>query len=280
VLRTKQWLKNLLVLGAPLAAGRLLDPDVLLASLVAVGIFCLASSACYLFNDAVDVAEDRLHPQKRFRPVARGEIRVSTAFALGTGVAIAATTLAFWWSAPLGLTIVAYLAAQLAYGAGLKHQPALDLAVVCSGFVLRAIAGGTATGIPLSPWFMLVAAFGSLFVVAGKRYSEMHRLGPDSGTRRSLQHYSESYLRFIWTMAAGITVTVYLLWALTGDNQPSAGPDWAALSVAPFVLGLVRYASDIDRGVAEAPENIAVSDRLLQLIGLVWIVLLVLHVSV
>ena len=150
---------------------------------------------------------------------------------------------------------------------------------MASGFLLRAIAGGTAAGIPLSPWFLLVAAFGSLFMVAGKPYSEIRRPGSASASRRSLQQYSESYLRFIWTMAAGVTVVVYILWALNGVQANPDGQVWGRISVAPFVLGLLRYAADIDRGSAESPEEVVLADRHLQVIGAVWLVTVLLHAT-
>ncbi len=278
-LRVRQWTKNLLVLGAPLAAGRIAEPHVLAGAVVAVLTFCAASASVYLVNDVLDVESDRRHPVKRLRPIAAGELSVPFALSLSLLLAATAVFAAFAWSTPFGLTVLTYLAVQAAYTGGLKHQPAIDLAVVSAGFLLRAVAGGTATDIPLSPWFLFVAAFGSLFMVAGKRYSEIRHLGADAATRRSLQDYSESYLRFIWTMAAGVTVVVYLLWALNGSHgSPQLG--WGPISAAPFVLGLLRYAADIDRGTAESPEEIVLSDRHLQVIGLVWLVTLALHATV
>ena len=275
-LRPRQWSKNLLVLGAPLAAGRVGDPEVLLGCAVAVVLFCAAASSVYLVNDVADADRDRLHPTKRYRPIAAREIPPAVALAMAVVLGVGSVALGLWWSVPLGGTLLVYLAVQAAYSGGLKHQPGLDLAVVSSGFLLRAVAGGTATDIVLSPWFLLVASFGSLFMVAGKRYSEIRRLGSGSETRRSLQMYSESYLRFIWTMAAGVTVVVYILWALNGV-QASDPLSWQLVSVAPFVLALLRYTADVDRGTAESPEEIVLSDRHLQVVGAAWLVMLLLH---
>jgi decaprenyl-phosphate phosphoribosyltransferase len=224
------------------------------------------------------VEADRRHPVKRLRPVPSGEVSIPAAVATAVVLGASAVALAFLRNPELGVTIVAYLAVQAAYATGLKDQPALDLAAISSGFLLRAIAGGVAAGLAMSPWFLLVATFGSLFMVAGKRYSEMRRLGSSSGTRRSLESYSESYLRFIWSMAAGVTVVVYCLWVMAALS-PGSGPPWALLSLAPFVLGLLRYAADIDRGTAESPEDIVLADRHLQVIGLAWLVLVVLHAA-
>jgi decaprenyl-phosphate phosphoribosyltransferase len=278
-MRIRQWTKNLLVVGAPVASGRVLEPSVLLGCAVAFALFCAAASCVYLLNDVRDVEEDRRHPQKRYRAIAAGELSPRVAVVVATLLGVGAVTAGFAWAPNLGMTFVTYLAVQAGYCLALKDQPAIDLAVISSGFLLRAVAGGTAAGLTMSPWFLLVATFGSLFMVAGKRYSEIHRLGPAAGTRRSLELYSESYLRFIWSMAAGVTVVVYILWALNGVEAQSDGLAWGAMSVAPFVLGLLRYAADIDRGTAESPEDIVLNDRHLQAIGAVWLLLVLLHAS-
>jgi len=276
-LRVRQWTKNALVLGAPVASGRVFDSTVAAGAVTAFVVFCLASSCVYLLNDVRDVESDRRHPVKQLRPIASGELPVRAAVAGAVGLGVVAVAAAFTWTPQLGVTIVVYLAVQAAYSTGLKDQPGLDLAAVAAGFLLRAIAGGVAAGITMSPWFLLVATFGSLFMVAGKRYSEIRRLGTASGTRRSLESYSESYLRFIWSMAAGVTVVVYCLWAMAVTSSTAPTPPWALISLAPFVLGLLRYAADIDRGTAESPEDIVLADRHLQVIGVIWLLLVVLH---
>ena len=172
---------------------------------------------------------------------------------------------------PLGITLVVYLVLQLLYSAYLKHLRVVDLAVVASAFLLRAIAGGVATGIPLSQWFLLVAAFGSFFMVSGKRYSEMKALGSDAGTRRSLTRYSESYLRFAWMMAAVMVLISYSLWAFENRGVGALGVPWSAISIAPFTLGLLQYAIAVDAGTAGEPEEVVLNDRVLQGLGVVWL---------
>ncbi|QMW67818.1 decaprenyl-phosphate phosphoribosyltransferase [Mumia sp. ZJ1417] len=275
--RPRQWLKNLIVATAPLAAGVLAEPRVLMRVLVAVAAFTLVSAAVYLVNDVCDAEEDRRHPLKSARPIAAGEISprlalLAAALLSGLGIATGA-----WLDLRLGLTLVIYAVLQISYALWLKHMAVIDLAVVASGFLLRAVGGGVAVDVALSQWFLLVAAFGSLFMVAGKRYSEMHSLGSAAGTRRSLSLYSESYLRFVWGLAAGVTITAYSLWAF--EISPATGLPWQAISIAPFVLGLLRYAVDIDRGLAGEPEDIVLRDRVLQAIGLVWLATFALGVT-
>jgi decaprenyl-phosphate phosphoribosyltransferase len=277
-MRPRQWTKNLLVVAAPLAAGRLLDDPVWWQTVVAFVAFCLVSGGCYLINDSVDAESDRMHPRKQHRPVAAGELSVSQALTAAAAlilVSLAVGTAVRW---QFGLVLASYVALQLAYSLWLKHEPVLDLAMVSVGFLIRAVSGGVAAGLPLSNWFLLVSGFGSLFVVAGKRYSELHTLGSEAGTRRSLIRYTDTYLRFVWSVAATSTVLAYCLWAF---EQAHGAVPWQSISIVPFVLGVLRYAVDIDAGEAAEPEDIILGDRGLQAIGVVWLVLVclgVLHV--
>lgn len=270
-LRPKQWVKNVLVAAAPLAAGAIFHPQVAASVVVAFVAFSLAASAGYLVNDLADVEEDRRHPTKRLRPLASGRVSPRTAVVAAVLLAVASVALAAALSTRgLVAVLVVYLALTVSYSLWLKHQPVIDLAIVSSGFLLRAMAGGLAAHIPLSQWFLIVASFGSLFVVAGKRYSELVS-HPDAGTRRSLEGYTPGYLRFVWSVAAGVTITSYGLWAFQVDVN-SSPVAWGPVSLAPFVLALLRYAVDIDQGRAGEPEAIVWSDRVLQLLVLAWLV--------
>ena len=153
----------------------------------------------------------------------------------------------------------------------------VDLVVVASGFVLRVVAGGVAAGIELSPPFLAVVAFASLFMVAGKRYSEMVELGPDAGTRPSLERYTASYLRFVWALSATVLITTYCLWAFD-IGQEQHDQTWSVISIVPFVIAVLRYAVDVDSGNGGEPEEIALGDRVLQVLALVWVATLTLAV--
>jgi decaprenyl-phosphate phosphoribosyltransferase len=276
-MRVRQWVKNLLVVAAPLAAGQLHEPDVLVPTMLAFVGFCLLSSSVYLVNDCADVEADRVHPVKRSRPVAAGELSVPAALVAAGLLAAAAVAMGALASLDLVLVMLGYLALQLLYAVWLKHEPVLDVAVVTSGFLLRTVAGGLAAELPISQWFLLVAGFGSLFVVAGKRYSELHTLGSGAGTRRSLVRYTPTYLRFVWSIAAAATVMSYSLWAF--ENGAGADVPWHMLSIAPFVVAMLRYAVDIDAGTASEPEEIVWRDRMLQAIGALWLVVFLLGVA-
>lgn len=271
-MRPKQWVKNVLVLAAPLAAGRLFETGVLLASLWAFISFSLVSASIYLINDSRDIEADRQHPKKKFRPIAAGEMTARTAYVLATVTLAASLALGFWVARDLGITLATYWVLQVVYSFFLKHQPIIDLAMVAAGFLLRAVAGGVASGLVLSQWFLLVASFGSLFMVAGKRYSELKELGNEAGTRASLERYTKSYLREVWSVSIAIVIMSYSLWAFEQRYAQPFGIPWTAISIAPFTLAVLRYAMKIDQGKAGEPEDVVLSDPILQVLAVLWVI--------
>ena len=270
-MRPRQWVKNVLVLAAPFAGGVLFAPGTVVDLAVAFVAFSLAASGIYLVNDAKDVAADRVHPTKRHRPVAAGIVSPRLAYAVAVVLLVGSLALTILASVDLLIVLGVYIAVQLSYCFWLKHQPVLDICIVASGFLLRAIAGGAATGIPLSQWFLLAAGFGSLFMVAGKRYAEM-MLAEHTGAkiRKSLERYSASYLRFVWALSATVLITTYCLWAFE-IREVEHNTVWSQISIVPFVIAVLRYSVDVDGGNGGEPEEIALGDRVLQVLAFVWI---------
>jgi decaprenyl-phosphate phosphoribosyltransferase len=255
-MRPRQWIKNGLVLAVPAAAGRLGDSGVLFDTAIALVAFCLASAGTYLLNDVADREADRLHPVKRLRPIAAGEVGVRAAAATG----IAALLLACGVAAVAGWALVAIVAAYIvltaAYTRWLKHVAIFDIATVASGFFLRAVAGGVAADIFISKWFLILSGGGSLFLVTAKRYAEL-RAAPPEEQRRVLSEYSEEYLRAMLATIAGVIVVAYCIWAFN-----RGGSNWAtSASAVPFVLGIMRYGLLVDQGHGEEPEMVLFGDR-------------------
>ena len=270
--RPRQWVKNVLVLAAPALSGRIGEPAVLAATAVAFVCFCLAASGTYLVNDARDVVSDRQHPLKRHRPVAAGQLHPRTAYLAGAVLLLAALLVAALQGWPLLMVVGAYVVISLAYCFGLKNEPLIDIVAIASGFILRAVAGGVAAGIPLSEWFILATSFGSLFMAAGKRYAEINDTDIVRGTTRlSLASYSPTYIRFVWTLSAGVLIMTYGLWAF--DRQVALSSVLPVLSIFPFIVAVLRYAMHVDGGAAGEPEDIIARDRWLQSLGVVWLVL-------
>jgi len=278
--RPRQWVKNLLVFVAPAAAGSLSHADVFGRSAAAFGIFCLAASGTYFVNDAIDAPADRLHPLKRSRPVALGQVTVPAALVIGGTMVAAAIGFAGWLAGgELAAVMGMYAAVNLAYSLGLRNEPIVDLALVSAGFVLRAIAGGVATGVPLSDWFLIVASFGSLLVVTGKRSGEKVLLaehGHDhDGIRQTLGLYTPTFLRTVSILSAAVTVTAYCLWSFERAVaiHPGHHPIWFQLTIIPFVLALLHVLHLLDSGAGAAPEELALHDRRLQVYGVCWALL-------
>ncbi|MHB1475869.1 MAG: decaprenyl-phosphate phosphoribosyltransferase, partial [Dermatophilaceae bacterium] len=242
--RPRQWTKNILVLTAPIAAGVAFQPRAAFGMAVAVIAFTLASSGIYLVNDAVDVEADRAHATRRRRPVASGELSVRAAWTVAFVLLPGALVISALLTWQLLVVVAIYEIVQLWYCLGMKHEPVIELISVASGFLLRAIAGGVATHVELSHWFLIAAGFGSLFMAAGKRYAEMQLVqGTGTAIRPVLRRYTSSYLRFVWTLSAGVLVTTYALWAFTVHQ--ATPNEWSVVSTFPFVVALLRYAVEV-----------------------------------
>jgi decaprenyl-phosphate phosphoribosyltransferase len=269
--RPKQWIKNVLVLAAPAAAGVLDDGKPLFQTAVAFVAFCLAASGTYFLNDALDVDLDRRHPEKRHRPIAAGHIGLVAAHVAGIALILAGLAAGFLAQWQLVVTVGAYVALTTAYTFGLKRVAVLDIVIVASGFLLRAIAGGAATGVPISNWFFIVAAFGSLFMVSGKRHAEQRELGVDAAeVRATLGEYTTTYLAYLRSVSSGVVLVAYSLWAFEKADLAASSIPWFQLSIAPFAVAILRYAMLVDLGRGAAPEELVLSDTLLLIAGATW----------
>lgn len=269
--RPKQWVKNVLVFAAPGAAGVLTHPSVLARTLVMLAAFCLAASGTYFLNDAADVEADRLHPKKRYRPIASGAVPLR----LGVGIGVALVVAGLAVAAVLGWADVAiiglYLVLTVSYSLRLKHVPVIDIACVAAGFVMRAVAGGIAAEVKISQWFLIVAGAGSLFMVAGKRHGDfVHLEGDELASRPALAGYTLAYIRYVWMLASAVAVSAYALWAFE-EGAAHSDPGWYELSTVPFVLALLRYALMIEQGHGGAPEDVVLSDHTLLVLGMCWV---------
>ncbi|MEU0214249.1 decaprenyl-phosphate phosphoribosyltransferase [Streptomyces sp. NPDC006265] len=272
--RPKQWVKNVLVVAAPAAAGELFSRHALSRLALVFCFFTACAAAVYLVNDARDAEADRAHPVKRHRPVAAGQVPVPVAYAVGGCLGVLAPAAAAWLCGPaVAALLTAYLAMQLAYCISLKHVLVVDLVVVTTGFLMRAMIGGLALGIPLSRWFLITTGFGALFMVSAKRYSEAVQMAGKAGaTRALLTEYTTGYLRFVWQLAAGVAVLGYCLWAMEEGGVPHTSVlPWRQLSMVAFILAILRYAVFADRGTAGEPEDVVLRDRALALIGVAWV---------
>jgi len=263
------------VFAAPGALGALDEPDVLSRTLLVFLAYCLVSSGLYFWNDILDVAADKLHPKKSQRPIASGRINLVSARLVGTALIVGGIALSTVPRGDTAIVLGLYAALTFAYSVRLKHVVLLDLAIVASGFVLRAVAGAVATETNMSQWFVICITFGSLFIVAGKRFAELREMGSDaSRTRAILAEYSEPYLRMIIGMAVTTTMVAYCLWAFeSADNATGVSRfPFYELSIVPMILAVFRYVLVLEWGLGSAPEEVFARDRHIQIFAVVWVV--------
>jgi len=278
-MRPRQWTKNLIVYmallfsinqewrpGEPSTWGPLLGEATL-----AFLFFCLISSADYLVNDVRDRESDRLHPRKRFRPIAAGQL--STRAALGWAGLLSAAALAgsFALDWRTGAVVVGYIALMLGYSFHLKHVVLLDMMAIAAGFVLRAMAGALAIDVPISPWLYVVTALGALFLTINKRRAELVLLQEDANRHRPiLEEYSHDLLDQMASMVTASTVIAYGLYTFTADNLPENN---AMMLTIPFVVyGIFRYLYLVHtRSEGGSPEEVLLKDWPLIVDILLWL---------
>jgi len=252
------------------------DADALIQVGLAAVAFTAASSGVYLCNDVLDRDEDRAHPAKRLRPIAAGELAASTAVAAGILLVAVAVAVAFVVGWGLAAVVAGFVLLAATYARWLRAVPVLEMGAVAGGFILRALAGAVAVDVPVSRWFVIVASFGALFVIAGKRLAELRSDVPSA--RSVLRFYSADYLRQIVTASLAVTIGAYCLW--TFDRAETGGSPWLELSIAPFTLFLLRYLLLLERGHGEAPETLVLRDRELVGLALAWCALFAVAVYV
>jgi decaprenyl-phosphate phosphoribosyltransferase len=264
--RPRQWSKNVLLLAAPAAAGVIAVASVELRVAAAIVSFCMLSSATYLLNDVRDRDQDRLHPRKRLRPIASGELSSSAALAIAAVLGIGGLALAAAVRLELAAVGCAYLALTASYSLWWRRVILLDILAIAGCFLLRAAAGGVAADVRLSRWFLVVTSCCAIFVVTGKRHAELVDSAGGGLTRATLRRYSQRVLRILLVGAASGAVLAYAIWAV---RRPEHGP-WYEITIVPFVLWLGRYGVLIARGGGEAPEEVILHDWVLLALGLGW----------
>jgi 4-hydroxybenzoate polyprenyltransferase len=268
-MRPRQWTKNVFVFAALVFDGKLFHLTDFLRTLAGFALFCLISSAVYIFNDLLDVEADRQHPLKRNRPIASGKLPVPAAIAAGVTLCILASALASLLAWQFALTIMAYFFIMLAYSKLLKHQPILDVLILASGFVLRVHAGTTLIVVErFSPWLYVLMTLLALYLGFGKRRAELALLaGEASNHRKVLDGYTIPLLDQFITIVSGTTILAYSLY--TFFRLPD---DHALMLTIPFVIyAIFRYLYLIQvKEIGGEPEEILLSDHPFQISILLW----------
>ncbi|KAF0107782.1 MAG: putative prenyltransferase [Anaerolineaceae bacterium] len=268
-MRPRQWTKNVFIFAALVFDGKLFHPTDFLRTLAGFGLFCIISSAVYIFNDILDVEADRQHPAKKNRPIAAGRLTVRAAAGAGTLLTLAALAGALFLAWQLALTLLVYFAMMLAYSKWLKHVPILDVLILAAGFVLRVHAGTALITVErFSPWLYVLMTLLALYLGFGKRRAELALLAGDATNHRKvLDGYTIPLLDQFITIVSGTTILAYSLYTFfrLPDNH-------ALMLTIPFVVyAIFRYLYLIQvRNIGGEPEDILLTDRPFQISILLW----------
>lgn len=264
--RPKQWVKNGLVFSAPMFSGRLIEVTAIQATLTAFAAFCLASSAVYSLNDALDAEEDRVHPRKRRRPVAAGIITPAQATYAAVLLGGAGVVLGFSVNLPLGLTVALYLAISALYSLKLKHMVLLDIMTIAAGFVLRAVGGAEAVGVQMSLWFLACVPLLSLLLAVGKRRHELMSIPDPIRHRGVLSEYPAQLLDQLIAVLSAALILAYLLYAMD-----SAKPYLLMLTSPLVMYGVFRYLYLVyHRSEGGSPDELLLTDLPLLVTVAAW----------
>jgi len=296
LIRIRQWIKNLAVFAAIVFTGQLFNPDIFKNVVFAFFAFCMLSSTVYVINDIFDIEKDRLHPFKRFRPLANGDISLSFAIVVALVLFIATVFLSLFVNEAFLLLVFTYLALQISYSAVLKHIEVLDILVLAAGYIFRVYAGELASGYHISVWLVLTTVSLSLFLAVGKRRNELTLISgfPQKhieATRHTLSHYSERLLDVYASIFVASTFIFYTLFTFLENPggfkislsilMPDFLPDyfqrkWLMITIIPVVYGLMRYLQDIyEKHEGESPEKVILSDIPLLTAVFLWTILVV-----
>ena len=272
-MRPEQWLKNGFVLAPIVFSGLVGDANAWWRTILAVAAFCAASSAVYLINDVFDREADRLHPVKQNRPIASGEVSVTTAVVVAAGLVAAAIAISMWLGGWFPTVLIAYVVLVVLYSAVLKRAVFLDVLVVAAGFVLRVVGGAVAIDVPVSHWILVVAYLLALYLALGKRRSELALLGGEAGNHRVvLGHYTLPMVDQAISVVLGATVVAYALYTVAPDTVAKVG-SVGLLATVPIVLyGLFRYLYLLHRHeLGGSPTKALLTDRPLLICVVVWL---------
>lgn len=283
-LRPTQWIKNLNLFAAAILSGQVFEPITFIQSTTAFVAFCMLSSSSYLVNDLADFANDRIHPTKKLRPIARGDVSFEVALFTASVLLILGLGLSFSISLAFFYISLLFIVLQYFYSFVLKKKAIIDIVGIAFFFILRAFAGEIATGYHLPIWIMLTVIFLSLFIASGKRRSELSNSGRKS--RVALDGYGKSLLSFYITMFAVCTLISYAMFTFLAQplqfdgaihnfllkNYPSAlDRKWYMLTLMPVIFGIMRYGQIIfELADGERPERIVTTDIPLIFSILVW----------
>lgn len=282
-MRPRQWTKNGFIFAALVFDKQLVIPNSVLRTLAGFVLFCLISSAVYIFNDLSDIEADRLHPDKRNRPIPSGKLPVGVAWGAGAVLVALSLGLGYLLSPAFAVVVAVYFLMNLAYTKWLKHILILDVIIIAAGFVLRVVAGVALIHVErFSPWLYVVMSLLSLFLGFGKRRAELAVLSDDDAAshRKVLHGYTIPLLDQYIMIVSATTIVAYSFYTFSAPNVPT---NHSMMLSIPFVVyAIFRYMYLVEvKHAGGAPEEILLFDRPFQVGMVLWglVVLIVFYLS-
>jgi 4-hydroxybenzoate polyprenyltransferase len=270
-LRPEQWTKNLIVFAALIFGQRLFDQAAVGRSLAAFLVFCALAGVVYLINDVSDREADRLHPLKRKRPIAAGELSTTLALSAALAVGTGAIAAAFWLRPAFGWIAVIYVALFAAYSRVLKHVVILDVLTIAIGFVLRAAAGAVVIAVPMSHWLLVCTILGALFLGLSKRRHEMTLLAESAtGHRRILEEYNPYLLDQMIGVVTASTLVAYIIYCTSPETTEKFGTSQLVLTTPFAIYGIFRYLYLVHQKGVGSPSEVLLADRPLVASIVLW----------
>ena len=270
-MRPKQWVKNVVIYAALVFDRQLTDLNAILRTTAGFVIFCILSGIVYIINDIVDVEADKIHPDKKNRPIASGDLPVNTAWAAVILLLLLVLPLSYLLSAWFFIVALVYFLLNLAYSKWLKHIPLIDVLSIAAFFVLRVAAGVMLVGVArFSPWLYVVTTLGALYIGFGKRRAELALLADEAQNhRRVLDGYTIPLLDQYITIVSATTIMAYSLYTFSAENLPD---NHFMMLTIPFVIyGVFRYLYLIKiKQTGGSPEDVLFSDAPLLVTILLW----------
>lgn len=276
LIRPHQWLKNGFVFIPMFFGGGLLNTDNIVHGIITFFSFSFIASSIYCFNDIIDVDDDRRHPIKCQRPIASGAIGITSAYVLMAVMVLLSFSLLLFlpqqgWK--VAAVVLFYFVMNLTYCAKLKQYAILDVCIIAFGFVLRILAGGTATGIMLSNWLVLMTFLLTLFLSFAKRRDDVVRMNETGeAPRQNTIRYNLTFINQAITITASVTLVCYVMYTVSPDVTSRFNTQYLYLTSIFVLVGLLRYIqlTVVDKRSGD-PTKILMRDRFTQLIVVGWI---------
>ncbi|MDD3225901.1 MAG: decaprenyl-phosphate phosphoribosyltransferase [Clostridium sp.] len=269
LMRPKQWIKNFFVFAAIIFSGKFSNMHILLLNIYVFVLFCLISSAVYILNDLVDAPKDRMHPQKKYRPIASGKVTKVQAIFLEVIIVIITLYISYIIQYKIFIVILAYYIMNILYSFKLKNIVILDVMIITFGFLLRVISGSIPTNVQLSPWLLLCTMLLALFIALNKRKSEIITLKDKSGEHRKiLEEYSVELIDSMLTIVTPGLLIAYCLYTFSSIQSRTM------MITIPFVLyGIFRYQYlMLKENIGGKPEDVFQKDMPFLINIVLWVV--------